>query len=135
MVKHFLTQWKIKSWYLIGYSFGADVAPFILNRLDHDALALPEACVLLDPSETTDFEIHVTDMVSFSNTIRRFKVTDEILHVQRQTLCLFPKEDKRTLPTNQNHFLSSVELPGDHRFDHNISAITRIIYSFLHRTR
>jgi len=44
---------------VIGCSFGADVLPFILNRIPKPLLARIERLVLLAPTRTTDFEFHL----------------------------------------------------------------------------
>ncbi|HRP32734.1 MAG TPA: AcvB/VirJ family lysyl-phosphatidylglycerol hydrolase [Agriterribacter sp.] len=53
----------------VGYSFGADVVPFIVNRLSA-ALKNKLTCViLLSPSASTDFEIHISDILG--GTVKR----------------------------------------------------------------
>lgn len=47
---------------LLGYSFGGDVSPFIINRLSASAKKHLASVILMDPSTSTDFEIHVSDM-------------------------------------------------------------------------
>ena len=47
---------------LIGYSFGADVLPFIVNRLSKSIYENVIASFLMAPSGSTDFEIHWSDI-------------------------------------------------------------------------
>jgi type IV secretory pathway VirJ component len=46
---------------LVGYSFGADVLPFVVNRLSAEASARIASLHLLGLSRRADFEIHVAD--------------------------------------------------------------------------
>ena len=48
---------------LIGYSFGADVLPFIVNRLPDDLRKRIASVNLLGLSTEATFEIHVADWI------------------------------------------------------------------------
>ena len=52
-------KWKRQNIVLIGYSFGADVAPFMLTRFSNGLAGKVNHLILLSPSSKTDFEIHV----------------------------------------------------------------------------
>src|SRR5258706_11199441 len=52
-------QWKKKNIVLLGYSFGADVAPFMLTHFSTSLAGKVNHLILLSPSSKTDFEIHV----------------------------------------------------------------------------
>ncbi len=47
---------------MIGYSFGADVLPFILNRLAEKLMIRYLCHYLMASSGSTDFEIHWADI-------------------------------------------------------------------------
>ena len=59
--KNELNRGKI---WLIGYSMGASVLPFIYNRLSSQTQALINNIVFISPSEKTDFEVHVSSLFS-----------------------------------------------------------------------
>src|SRR5260221_5665196 len=59
IISHYRYKWAVNDWILVGYSFGADVAPFALSRLNRKIVSLPKACLLLHPSPSTDFEVRV----------------------------------------------------------------------------
>ena len=61
ILRHYLAVWDKQEVLLIGYSFGADVLPFFASRLPADLLGRVRLVALLGPSETADFEFHVTD--------------------------------------------------------------------------
>ncbi len=62
---------------LAGYSFGADVLPFIVNKLPEAMKKKLVSVVLLSPSTTTDFEIHWADIFGISKK-RSIDVVAEI---------------------------------------------------------
>ncbi len=66
---HYLSAWKKERVIVIGYSYGADVLPFILSRLPKGLLAHVELLALLGPSRTVDFEFHLSQW--FSGKARR----------------------------------------------------------------
>ena len=49
---------------LIGYSYGADVSPFIYNRFDVDFRKNVKNLVIIGPSKVNDFEIHLSDYIA-----------------------------------------------------------------------
>jgi type IV secretory pathway VirJ component len=68
VLRHYLTAWKRERVLLVGYSFGADVLPFIVNRLPPELRARIGTVNLLGLSEHASFEIHVAGWVPGSET-------------------------------------------------------------------
>ncbi len=62
---------------LIGYSFGADVLPFVLNRMPKEVDDKVLVSFLMASSGTTDFEIHWSDIFG-GNEKRSMDVVSEI---------------------------------------------------------
>ena len=60
-IRHYLTVWDKQRVTLIGYSFGADVLPFLVRRLPEDLRSRVDLVVLLGPGRTASFEFHVTE--------------------------------------------------------------------------
>ena len=67
ILRHYLTQWKKEHVVLIGYSFGADVLPFMVSRLSPSMLDRVSLIVLMGLDEKIDFEFHLTDWISGSS--------------------------------------------------------------------
>jgi type IV secretory pathway VirJ component len=63
VLRHYLAQWHAERILLIGYSFGAEVLPFVVNRLPEDLRERIIALYLLGPGTTASFEIHVADWI------------------------------------------------------------------------
>lgn len=60
---HYVAEWKTAKILLVGYSFGADVMPFVYNRLPADLKSRVTGIALLAVSDRADFEVHVADWV------------------------------------------------------------------------
>ncbi len=63
IIRHYLDIWKKKSIVMVGFSFGAEVMPFLYNRLPADLKSEVKLIVLLSPAASSDFTIHFSDMM------------------------------------------------------------------------
>ena len=63
ILRHYGALWKREKVVTIGYSFGADVLPFAVNRLPREVQARIEVIALLGPSPRAEFEFHLTDWI------------------------------------------------------------------------
>ena len=63
IIDHYERQWGTSRVMLVGYSFGADVLPFLVNRLPGPVRAHVVSVDLLGLSNTAAFEFHVSDWV------------------------------------------------------------------------
>ncbi len=63
VMRHYLAAWNKKRVLLVGYSFGADAMPFIVNRLPVDLKSVVASVSLLGISANASFEIRVADWI------------------------------------------------------------------------
>jgi type IV secretory pathway VirJ component len=63
VLRHYLEAWHAQRVLMIGYSFGADVLPFVVNRLPPDLRAKVASVSLLGIDAHASFEVHVADWV------------------------------------------------------------------------
>jgi type IV secretory pathway VirJ component len=61
VLRVYLPLWHKERVILIGYSFGADVVPFLANRLPPDLAEKVSLIVLMGPSGAADFRFHPTE--------------------------------------------------------------------------
>ena len=61
ITEYYLRKLSLSRVILAGYSFGADVLPFIVNRLPTELRQKIDGVVLVSPSDSAYFEIHVTE--------------------------------------------------------------------------
>jgi len=63
VLSHYLASWHARRVLMIGYSFGADVLPFVVNRLPRDLRARVASVSLLGIDAHASFEVHVAEWV------------------------------------------------------------------------
>ncbi len=63
VMRHYLAAWHAQRLLLIGYSFGADVLPFVMNRLPPELRARVASVSLLGIDAHASFEVHVAEWV------------------------------------------------------------------------
>ena len=63
IVRHYLSAWNKQRVLLVGYSFGADVLPFVVNRLPPDLRAKVASVSLLGIDGNASFEVSISDWV------------------------------------------------------------------------
>ena len=113
---------------LIGYSFGADVVPFILKGVSKNIDDKILVSFLMASSGNTDFEIHWADIFG-SNTKRSMDVVTEINKLTDEKIVIISASDDKTLAVNNitlKRFTHEV-LPGGHHFDGDTEEIVKVI--------
>ncbi len=63
ILRHYLAAWNKQRVLLVGYSFGADVLPFVVNRLPADLRDRVVSVNLLGIDSNASFEVRVSDWV------------------------------------------------------------------------
>lgn len=63
VMRHYLAAWNKQRVLLVGYSFGADVLPFVVNRLPPQLRARVATVSLLGVDSNASFEIRIADWV------------------------------------------------------------------------
>ena len=71
-------RWNTDRYVLIGYSFGADVLPFAINRLPDSLRKRVEMLVLLGPSHYAEFEFHLSGWLGLSKGSQKYATIPEI---------------------------------------------------------
>ncbi|MBO9618400.1 MAG: virulence factor family protein [Niabella sp.] len=117
---------------LIGYSFGADVSPFIINRLSASAKKHLTGIVLMDPSTSTDFEIHVSDMWGKPKK-RSMDVIAEINKMGNHKTAIILGEDGKDFPLQSISIKNfrSERLPGGHHFAGDTDGLAATIRKYM----
>ena len=116
LVRHYAARWQRSEVILIGFSQGADVLPFALNRLPERTRAAVRLSVLLAPAEKASFEFHVSNWLGPSGDK---PVLPEAQKLEAaRTLCVHGSEEKRSLcPQLSPAQAQVVMLKGAHHFD------------------
>lgn len=127
-IVHYLKLWNRQSFVLIGYSFGACVAPFIASNFTDQEKQLLKGVYCMSPDLTGDFEIHLSDMLHLK-TNDRYDVVREMKSVQvLNPVCIFGAEEQESIRKSFSDEGIRVELlPGTHHYNSDFNAISGII--------
>jgi type IV secretory pathway VirJ component len=118
--------WGRNRFLLMGYSLGAEIVPFIVNRLP-DEMKSHVSAVLLSPDINTDFEIHISNMLGIGNQRNTYNVPDEINKMQIvPTLIIFGQGEKAQIQGLLTGTTVKIKkIPGDHHYKFNVPLIVQ----------
>ena len=117
-------QWKRNNIVLIGYSFGADIAPFMLTNFSSVLASKVSRLILLSPSPKTDFEIHVMQMLGWGKSSGQ-SVPAEINKISKPVIFIVG-DDEKEFPFSQLTIKNKqiIKMPGGHHYDGDVSALS-----------
>lgn len=126
-----LKERKNKQIVLAGYSFGADVIPFIANKLPDSLKKNLLAVVLLSPSSSTDFEIHWTDILGW-NKKRNMDVVAGInkMNVPKTVTIFGSDEDDFPVKDIKLVNYNNEILPGGHHLDGDTGKVAGVMVKY-----
>jgi type IV secretory pathway VirJ component len=129
VIEKYTKQWNRKAFILAGYSFGADLVPFIGNRLPEALKSSLSGLMLLSPDRFGDFEIHLTDMLSLGLAKRKYNIVEEVKKIKTpQVVCIFGQEEEAINIRSFKEAGSKISLlPGDHHYNKNVTALVDMI--------
>jgi type IV secretory pathway VirJ component len=121
IVHSYKRRWGGEKVVLIGFSFGANVIPFIVNRLPADVRSDIRLITLLSPERTTAFEVSPAGWVGKASDAT-IPIEPELKSLSTIRLqCVYGEDEAQdslcTLPAAAGFEL--VRKPGGHHFDHN----------------
>jgi len=127
-ILQYMKKWNINSFVLIGYSFGACVAPFIADNFSNTLKENLKGVYCFSPDEFCDFEVHISDMLNI-NTKEKYDVLGELKKIKTlNPICIFGKEEETKLIKHFSIPGIKVEmLPGDHHFNKDYNALAAIV--------
>ncbi len=96
IIAHYLVAWHRTRVDLVGYSFGADVLPFVANRLPADMALRLATITMVEPSLSATFEIHVSDWLP-GITTPGLPLAPEVAGLKLPPLCLHGGGDADTI--------------------------------------
>jgi len=117
----------------LGYSFGADVMPFVANELPEDLRAKLRLVVLLSPDDYADFEFHFASWFNKTSS-QQFPVMPEIMKMSPETLVIYGKEESNRPAAALHHSSLQVALvEGDHHYHNEHTPIREVVLKKLNR--
>jgi type IV secretory pathway VirJ component len=133
LITYYESSWKRTKIILIGYSFGADVLAFIFTRLSKNQTDDVKQIILLSPSNHTDFEVHVTEMLG-NNRKGTNNVPAEINKINQKPI-LIASGEKEEGGINFNDLkitnYQKITIPGGHHYDSDPAQVVDTIIKYL----
>jgi type IV secretory pathway VirJ component len=129
ILNHYFFLWGCQKVILIGYSLGADVLPFMVNRLAPEVIDRVSLVALLGPDDQVSFEFHVRDWFGRSSNSDALPVLPEVSRLGvRKVLCFCGEEENDSLCPKLNPQRAKLfVLPGAHHFDGKYNFIAETI--------
>lgn len=146
MITRYLAAWHKQRVWLIGFSFGADVLPTLIDKLGPTNRARISQLVLLSPSRDVNFEIelegymrenwlktHTKAVMEWLNPVPHYPSLPRIeaLDGRPPVICYYGVEDSDDSlcsMTGLPSWLKVHAMPGDHHFNYDYPGlVTRMI--------
>jgi type IV secretory pathway VirJ component len=123
VIGHYMAQWSRPKVLLVGYSFGADVAPFLVNRLPDFMQHHIKAVALLGPSANAAFAFHATSWLGLANDASH-PTAPEIARIPVPVTCVLPANDDQSLcRSTTSTAMRVVRVGTGHHFSGQYAAI------------
>lgn len=122
VIRHYAARWKRPEVILIGFSQGADVLPFAINRLPPATRASVRLSALLGLGQKASFEFHLANWIGPSGDK---PIAPEARRLAAaETLCIYGSEERDSLcPQLAPLHVRALTLPGGHHFGGDYAAI------------
>ncbi|WP_287497360.1 AcvB/VirJ family lysyl-phosphatidylglycerol hydrolase [Pandoraea sp. CB10b_02] len=127
LMRFYQARWNRKRVILIGYSQGADVLPFMVNRLPPVARERVALLVLMGLGQKADFEFRMTNWVMSSQNGLPIRPELERLP-DGLAMCVYgADEDDSNCPGLDPRRVQLVKMAGGHHFDGNYAGLADAI--------
>ncbi len=132
-IDYYLKAWNKKRVLLIGFSMGADVMPFMVNRLNSETKARIISVNLLNPSTSVDFVFHLSGWLGNVDRAAHLLYPEMNDWSQWPTRCFYSEKSESLCDEIQEHSAEKpdnqtlIYLPGDHHFDGNYQQLVKLI--------
>jgi type IV secretory pathway VirJ component len=141
IMRHYLAAWNKTRVLLVGYSFGADALPFIVNRLPADLKPAIASVSLLGLSANASFEIRVADWIGSDSDgpptrpelaalVSSGQFNGAASGTGARVLCLYGEGDKDSICPELSDRVTRVAIGKGHHFSGEYSTIADRILAF-----
>jgi type IV secretory pathway VirJ component len=131
ILRYYLVKWRKRQVLLIGYSQGADVLPFVVNRLPPQTRSRIRLAALLGPGHKAQFEFHLANWLNAD--AHGLPIRPEIERVATtRLLCIYGSDETDSLcPTLSKSNMHIVKLSGGHHFDGDYQHLATLLIAGL----
>lgn len=134
VMRHYVAAWHRDEIVLIGYSRGADMAPFVLNRLPAPLRDRIVFTALIGLGDRGSFEFHLEDLVRDVHRASDIPMRPELSRLRgAPMLCVYGRDEKDSLcPALDSAGARTLVHPGTHKVSaSDVPAIARAILAAL----
>ena len=137
IINHYSRAWHTTHVVAVGYSRGAGVLPFMINRLPPDVRATISVAALIGLDRTIDFYVTPFDLLRTEATSAEVPVRGEVEKLHGiEVLCIFGEHDEHNLCGDlPDSVVVHVAEPGGHHMNisHDLLAHTIAEYARRHQ--
>ena len=128
LIREYSTKWSRPKAVVIGFSRGADVLPFMINRLPPDVRSMIAVIAVLGPEPLIDFRFHPWWDI-FHRAEPQFPVEPELAKLRDQNVvCVYGTREKDSLcPLLDRSAFVVIAQPGGHHFGGHYAEIVDAI--------
>ena len=129
VLRHYMQAWNKSRALLVGYSFGADVLPFMASRLPPDLKEKVALMAFLGLGKNASFEFHLSDWIGGTGSTNTLPIQPEVAKLGWvKRLCIFGVEESDSgCPPLAQEGVVVLQVPGDHHFDEDYKGIAQRI--------
>lgn len=129
VLQTYSSRWHTRHIALIGYSFGADVMPFVYNRLPEALRARVSYVSLLGFAPNADFQIRVTGWLGMPASDKALPAVPEVRKMPPAIVqCVYGKdEDDSACPALVHTGVTLLRTDGGHHFGKDYDALASAI--------
>jgi type IV secretory pathway VirJ component len=130
IIEHYAAAWNRPRVILVGYSFGADSLPLIVEQLPAEDRARVRLMVLISPADRADMVFDGLSWINLTLPGARPVAPALLTLGSIPAVCIRAEHDPRAACDRfPSQAVTSVHLPGWHRYHGQYQAVARIILS------
>ncbi len=129
IAEFFSDAWRRSRLMLLGYSRGADIAPFVAARWPEPLRARLNMVALVSPSTRANFKFHFIDLLRDVERDDDLALAPELLRLRGlQVICIYGTGDKSSgCPGNDPQVMQSYARTGGHRLTGGFDAVAELL--------
>lgn len=138
ILRHYLEAWSRDRVILVGYSRGAVIVPFIVNRLPGDLRARIDLVAMLGLGWHAGFHVSLFDRLRTTTSDKDLAVAPEIEALARakvRMMCVYGSDERESFCRDAPEgWMTKIAKPGAHHFDGDHAALATDILAQLARS-
>lgn len=136
LARRYTALWQRKDVALVGYSRGADLAPFAATHLAPDIRQRLTLLAMLALLERASFAYHFSDLWRTTSGSNDAPILPELEQLRSVAMvCVYGRGEKESLcRTAPAGLMTVVQREGEHHFDGNYNALADIIFQAIMRS-